>query len=328
MKIRFWGTQGSLPAPMNAQMVREKVFRALEAADGEDLSTEARINEFIDNKLPFAVRGTYGTNTSCIQFDNPGGAYMICDAGSGLRDLGHHLITTGEAKKPNTYHIFMTHLHWDHLQGFPFFVPAFIPGNRIIFHTYHEECEAAFRNQMKAPEFPVPFDALSAEIIFDVQSPLTSYLIEGFEVDSIEQNHPGKSYGYRFRKDGKTAVFSTDSEHTHEAYEEDYPFVDFFRDADLVIFDAQYTMADATFTKASWGHSSNVMGVELAARARSKRLAIFHHEPINTDWQLDDFLRNTIMYRSIYHQESADQLGHAQYPEEILLCYDGLEIEL
>lgn len=328
MKIRFWGTQGSLPAPINAQVVREKVFRALQASHGADLSTEDKINTFIDDKLPFAVRGTYGTNTSCIEFDNPGGAYMICDAGSGIRELGHRLMTSGVAKEPHTYHIFMTHLHWDHIQGFPFFVPAYIPGNKIIFHTYHEQTEEAIRNQMATPEFPVPFEALGAEIIFDVQPPLTPYAIEGFEIDSILQNHPGKSYGYRFKKDGKTAVFSTDSEHTHEAYEEDYPFVEFFRDADLVIFDAQYTMADATFTKASWGHSSNVMGVELTARARAKRLAIFHHEPINTDWQLDDFLRNTIMYRSIYHQESADQLGHAQYPEEILLSYDGLEIEL
>jgi len=328
MKVRFWGTQGSLPAPINAEMIREKVYRALESANGVDLSSEAKINAFIDEKLPFAVRGTYGTNTSCIQFDNPGGAFMICDAGSGIRELGHKLMVSGQAKEPNTYHIFMTHLHWDHIQGFPFFVPAYIPGNKIIFHTYHPETEGAIRGQMSGPEFPVPFDALGAEVTFDVQEPLTPYLIEGFEIDSILQNHPGKSYGYRFRKDGKTVVFSTDSEHTHEAYEEGYPFVKFFENADLVIFDAQYTMADATFTKASWGHSSNVMGVELTARARAKRLVIFHHEPINTDWQLDDFLRNTIMYRSIYHQESAEQLGHSQFPEEILLSYDGLEIEL
>jgi len=309
-------------------MVREKVFRALEASHGVDLSTEDKINAFIDHRLPFAVRGTYGTNTSCIQFDNPGGAFVICDAGSGIRELGHTLMTSGVAKEPQTYHIFMTHLHWDHIQGFPFFVPAYIPGNKIIFHTYHESTEEAIRSQMSAPQFPVPFDALGAEVTFDVQKPLTPYQVEGFEIDSIQQNHPGISYGYRFRKDGKTAVYSTDSEHTHEAYEDGYPFVDFFQNADLLIFDAQYTMADATFTKASWGHSSNVMGVELAARARVKRLAIFHHEPINTDWQLDDFLRNTIMYRSIYHQESAEQLGHSQYPEEILLSYDGLEIEL
>lgn len=328
MKVRFWGTQGSLPAPMTARMVREKVFRALEAARGIDLPDEAAINAFIDEKLPFAVRGTYGTNTSCIEIDNPGGAAIICDAGSGLRDLGHQLMVSGEAKQPRVYHIFMTHLHWDHLQGFPFFVPAYIPGNRIVFHTYHEGCEQAFREQMNAPQFPVPFDALSADIEFDLQPPLTPYAIEGFEITAIEQNHPGVSYGYRFVKDGKVCVFSTDSEHTHAAYDDDYPFIAFFRDADLVIFDAQYTMADATFTKANWGHSSNVMGVELTARACAKRLAIFHHEPINTDWQLDEFLRNTIMYRSIYHQESAETLGHSQYPEEILLCYDGLEIDL
>lgn len=328
MKVHFWGTQGSLPAPFTASTIREKVFRALEAAKGKPLDSAESINAFIDEELPFAVSGTYGSNTSCIQLDNPGGAYILCDCGSGLRDFGLSLINAGLAKEPATYHIFMTHLHWDHLQGFPFFVPAFIKGNRIIIHSYHEETETCFREQMKAPVFPVPFDALAADIEFDIQPPCTPYNIEGFEVSAIKQNHPGVSYGYRFAKDGKIIVYSTDSEHKHEAYEPNYPFLDFFRDADLVIFDAQYTMADATFTKANWGHSSNVMGVELAARAGVKTLAIFHHEPTSSDQALDEFLFNTRMYCNIYHQEAGAKLGPELFPKNIILAYDGLELDV
>lgn len=328
MKVQFWGTQGSLPASMNANDIRRRILRALEYAVDEDISTKQARNHLVDEKLPFWVRGTYGTNTTCLQLHNPGGDYLICDAGSGLRDLGLYLRETGAAMQPSTYHLFMTHLHWDHLQGFPFFVPAFIPGNQIIIHTYHPEAEDAFRQQMNAPVFPVPFDALAADITFDVQPPCTPYAIGGFQVTAIEQYHPGKSYGYRFEHLGRSVVFSTDSEHKKDAYQDNYPFIDFFRDTDLLIFDAQYTMADATFSKADWGHSSNVMGVELAARAGARRLALCHHEPTRDDEALDEFLHHTRLYRDIFHQERAHELAQPMQPQEIMLAYDGLIVDL
>lgn len=328
MKVQFWGTQGSLPASFRAETIRAKVFRALQAANGKHFSSDEAIGRFIDTELPFAVRGTYGSNTACVEIDNPGGDTIICDAGSGIRDLGLNRVKSGAARKASTYHIFICHLHWDHIQGFPFFVPAFIKGNRIIIHSYHAETEASMRRQMASPVFPVDFDSLAADIEFDIRPPCTPFSVDGFEVDAIEQNHPGKSYGFRFRKNGKTIVYSSDSEHKHDAYREGYPFIDFFRNADLLIFDAQYTLADATFTKANWGHSSNVMGVELAARAGVKKLALFHHEPTSSDFELEEFLFNTLMYCNIYHQEAGDKLGPERFPKEILLAYDGLVIDL
>ncbi len=328
MKVIFWGTQGSLPASVNEKTVREKIFMALQAAQGYELGSAEAINQFIDSELPFAVRGTYGTNTACVQLDNPGGDFIILDAGSGLRELGLSLVRDGRAKEPSTYHFVMSHLHWDHLQGFPFFVPAFIPGNKIVIHAYHPETEACFREQMSGQFFPIHFDQLAADISFEIREPDTPFELAGFQVSSRAQNHPGISYGYRFEKEGKCVVYSTDSEHKHDAYEKNYPFVDFFRGADLLIFDAQYTMADATFTKANWGHSSNVMGVELAARSGVRNLVIFHHEPTSSDAALEEFLFNTRMYCNIYHQETGSKLGHERYPEQILLAYDGLEMEI
>ncbi|MEM8549229.1 MAG: MBL fold metallo-hydrolase [Verrucomicrobiota bacterium] len=328
MKVIFWGTQGSLPATVNAQTVREKVFLALQAAQGVSLNSETDINTFIDEELPFAIHGTYGTNTACVQLEADGDEKLILDAGSGLRDLGRRIVDEGKAKVPTTYHIVMTHLHWDHIQGFPFFVPAYIAGNRVVIHTYHEETEAAFRQQMSGKLFPIAFESLAADISFELRKPETPFSLAGYQITGRAQNHPGVSYGYRFEKDGKAVVYSTDSEHKHEAYEEGYPFIAFFQEADLLIFDAQYTMADATFTKANWGHSSNVMGVELAARSHVKQLAIFHHEPTSTDQELEAFLFNTRMYRNIYHQESGKKLGHERYPESIILAYDGLELDV
>lgn len=123
MKVFFWGTRGSLPASVWAKDCREKAFKTLEASRGHDLSDEESINRFIDDTLPFSVAGTYGTNTSCIEIRDSlqPDEYILCDAGSGIRDFAHQHMISGRGEKPATFHILMTHLHWDHICGFPFF---------------------------------------------------------------------------------------------------------------------------------------------------------------------------------------------------------------
>ena len=328
MKVIFWGTRGSLPASATGATVRAKIFSALEASRGHDLSTEDAIDSFIDNSLPFAVGSTYGGNTACIQLTNDHNEYVLCDAGSGIRDFANQFMASEASHESHTFHIVMTHLHWDHIIGFPFFTPAYIPGNRIIIHGYHEAIPEVFQHQMAAPCFPVGFDQLKAEIDFVLHQTGESFQAGGFDVSAIEQNHPGISYGYRVEHAGKSAIYSTDSEHKEDAYDEGYRFVRFFSSADLLIFDAQYSLVDATYNKAEWGHSSNIMGVELAARARVKHLCLFHNEPGASDLDLDQFLAKTRKYREIYHSEAASDSEAARYPGEITLAFDGLEIEL
>ncbi len=326
MRIHFWGTRGSLPAPLCSDEVQRKVRRALEASRGHDLSSPQALDKFID-ELPFSTRSTYGGDTSCVQviLDHP--EIVLFDAGSGLRDFSGHFIARN-GKKPTTFHIFISHLHWDHLQGFPFFGPAYMPGNTIIFHGCHPNIEAALRGQMSVPFFPYSFDQLPAKMVFDIKPVGEPFDVAGCRITTLEQNHPGKSYGYRVERDGKVFVYSTDSEHKASAYQQDYPFVAFFKDADLLVFDAMYSLADATFAKADWGHSSNVMAVELAARARVKKLVLFHHDPTNDDERLDEFLYNTRMYGEIYHQETGRHFNALRFPEDIALAYDGMELEL
>ncbi len=325
MKLRFWGTRGSLPATVNESQIRTKIRFALERVRETGIP-EGSLESWIDENLPFWVRGSYGTNTTCLEVDNPGGALLIFDAGSGLRDLGSSLIRQGIGRLPQTIHFFMTHLHWDHLQGFPFFAPAYMKGREIIIHTYHAGCEAAFRQQMQAPVFPVPFDLLGAQITFDLQPPLTPYLIEGFEITTFLQRHPGDSYAYRFSKDGQSFVLSTDSEHKADAFRSHYPYLDFVQGTDVLIFDAQYSMADATFSKADWGHSSNVMGVELAARAGVKRLVLCHHDPLRDDESLGEFHLHSDLYREMFLNETHAEGLVPGCPAEVILAYDGLEL--
>lgn len=327
MKVVFWGTRGSLPSSFTARDVRAKVTRALELARGQDLRTAEALTAFVD-QLPFSVRGTFGTSTPCVQLANPGGDYVFCDAGSGLRDFALQYMRQGLGVRPATFHIFVNHLHWDHVQGFPFFTPIYLPGNRIILHGHHETIPEMFRRQMSPPGFPVPFEILPSKIEFDIQPLGHVFEVGGFRVTSMQQNHPGLSYGYRFEKAGRVIVYATDCEHKEDAFSENYPFLSFFDSADLLIFDAMYTLADATFSKADWGHSSNIMGFELAARARVKHLCLFHNDPAASDAELEQFLAATRMYGSVFHSDSKPPFAHGKFPLQVSLAHDGLEIDL
>ncbi len=318
MYIHFWGTRGSLPASVTSRQIREKIFRAIRASRGRDLATDEAIGAFIDRSLPFADRGSYGGNTACVEIGGQD-EFVLCDTGTGLRDFGNAFLRSEKGAAPAVFHLFLSHPHWDHLQGFPFFGPAYRPGNRVHVYGCHADIEAAYVNQQAAPCFPVPFCALGAEISFHTLEPERTYEIAGLAVRAIRQNHPGVSYGYCFSRDGKKMVYSTDMEHGPEVQYEGYPFVDFFRGADLLIFDAQYSLAEAIGPKETWGHSSNLLGVELAVQSGVKRLCLFHSEPTWDDEMLDRFLAESRAYLRIYDPSS---------PLVIDLAYDGLRIDL
>jgi phosphoribosyl 1,2-cyclic phosphodiesterase len=318
MNVRFWGTRGSLPASITARQIREKISLAIRASRSHNLTTDNDIEAFIDRDLPFAVRGGYGGNTSCVEIGG-GEGYVLCDAGTGIRDFGNAFMRSGKAGSHNVFHLFLSHPHWDHIQGFPFFTPAFLPNQEIHIYGGHDEIEQVFDRQQGPPFFPVPFRALGATIVFHTLDPEQPHEIAGFAVRMFRQNHPGVSYGYSFVREGKKIVYSTDMEHGAESGEKDYLFIDIFRDADLLIFDAQYPLVDAIGPKETWGHSSNLLGVELAVRAGVKRLCLFHSEPTSGDEALDRFLAETREYLKIHDPSS---------PLRIDLAYDGLEIAL
>jgi phosphoribosyl 1,2-cyclic phosphodiesterase len=321
MIVHFWGSRGSLPSAIDPRMIRAKIFKAVKAARSHRLETDEAIEAFIREHLPFDVSGTYGCSTPCIEL-KPQQEYVLCDAGTGLRNFGSAFMKNRQMQQqaaPSVFHIFMSHPHWDHIQGFPFFTPAYLPGHQIHIYGCHNNLQQAFTEQQNTPFFPVPLAAMRAEILFHTLEPEQTYEIAGYRVRSIRQNHPGNSYGYRFEKDGRTIVYSTDAEHKIEAEADGYAFVDFFRNADLLIFDAQYTLLDALDMKENWGHSSNIFAVEMAVRAGVRHLCLFHSEHTYDDERLEEFLNETRNYLKIH----AD--GH---PLKIDLAADGLEIEI
>lgn len=323
MKAIIWGSCGSLPSPTSSAAIRRKVKEAIWATRGQHFESLDAVDTYLDS-LPHSAHGTYKANTSCVQIVTRGDEYIFCDAGTGLRDFS---LSLGKNPPAATYHIFVSHLHWDHIQGFPFFAPAYQPGNRIIFHGFHKETEAAIRSQMDAPCFPVPFEAMQARIEFDIRENGDSFKIGEVQVDAIKQQHPGDSWGYRFIENDQRIIFSSDSEHGPEARQENYPFIDFFDHADVLIFDGQYTSEEANNEKRNWGHSDHMTGVELAARAKVRQLIVFHHEPAYTDAEIEEIHRDALRYSQEYNRKLSDKAGTQTYPQRIELAYDGLIIE-
>ena len=318
MLVRFWGTRGSIPVALTSTDIRDKIVQALLAASGRSFASTEEACTFTREELPFSVNKTFGGHTPCVEFDLGGDEYYVCDMGSGARPFGAHLLARQHGR-PATVNVFMSHVHWDHIMGFPFFGPAYVPGTKIRIHGCHDVLEHAFRLQQAPPCFPVEFDQMAANMEFVQLTPGKKQHVGALSVTPGLQLHSGDSYGFRFEIGGKTVVYSTDSEHKLDDVDETRRIADFFRGADMVIFDAMYALADAISVKADWGHSSNIVGVELCQMALAKHLVLFHHEPANNDATLERLLTETRRFEELTRNGPMLTVSSS---------YDGMEIEL
>ncbi|MEA3500361.1 MAG: MBL fold metallo-hydrolase [Candidatus Marinimicrobia bacterium] len=314
MKVKFWGVRGSIPTPITDKIFKTKLRSILNDITIDDISTSKKKNKFIED-LSFD-KTIIGGNTPCVelQIDKK---LFIFDMGSGIIQLGNYL-----AKKQREggldLHIFISHTHWDHISGLPFFKPAFYSNNKITFYSPIPNLEKRLILQQDPKYFPISLDDCAAKKKFVQLDKNGTIEIDGVKIENILQYHPGSSYGYRIKSNGKTVIYSTDSEHKHKRNEQNGIFINFFQDADILIFDAQYTLEEA-INKKDWGHSSALTGIDLAVKSNVKKLILFHHEPDNDDKTIYKILTQSIKYKK------------EKYPNinlEILLAYEGLEIDL
>lgn len=313
MKVKFWGMRGSIPTPISPAMIENKIRQALRGAAGVDLSSEEAIERYLQ-RLPLETRHTIGGNTSCVEV-RAGVQWLILDAGSGLRLLGYELLKTEFGKGRGVADFLISHTHWDHIQGLPFFRPGFIAGNRLTFHSPHAHLEAAFIGQQDEIYFPVPLSYLSAVLQFRHIPAQAWSQIGNLLVYPLQMSHPGESYGYRIEYGDDVLVYATDAEYKNMDPESTQVYVDLFRDADLLIFDAQYSFNDA-LDRRDWGHGSPVMGAELAHRAGVRRLVLFHHDPLSDD---------ETIYAGL--QQAEAYLAKRGSNCQVLVATEGLEIE-
>jgi ribonuclease BN (tRNA processing enzyme) len=306
MKIRFWGVRGSIPCP------------------GPDTVE-------------------YGGNTSCIELRfGEKERLIIIDAGSGIRSLGNFMMQNDLPKGPIDTSIFLTHTHWDHIMGFPFFVPIYIPNTKLKIYgpvTYEDEgLDQIVGSQLSYRYFPVKHSELAAEITYHPLKELSMDLGDGITLTTKYLNHPKLSLGYRFEHQGKvfcTAydtepfrnVFPTDpddpsydpvaaEEGEIAAKEENEKILRFFEGADLVVHDTQYTYQEYLDSKIGWGHTPFEYAINSAHKANVKKLLLFHHDPMRTDKQLS----------LLFEQYRSDIIKRTDL--EIDVAQEGVEIEL
>lgn len=315
MEIRFWGVRGSIASPLTNQALEQKIQEALRISLLEKLDKASDIPVFVEN-LPWPVRCTAGGNTSCVHVETEK-EDIILDAGTGLRLLGLDLMQKYSGK-PRPVHILISHTHWDHISGIPFFAPAYIPGASVTFITPIKDAEQRIRKQQSFDFFPVSLDAFGADIQFEIIEPETPYQLGDCEIVAKELNHPGSCYGFRIQNNKKTIVYATDSEYKNLTADAIKPFSDFFYKADLLIYDAQYTMVE-NIEKEDWGHSNVFIGIDLALEAQVKNIVFTHHDPTSSDAKLWEILKKSKEYLEIYGTRKS--LG-------LYLAYEGLSISL
>ncbi|MEA3359173.1 MAG: MBL fold metallo-hydrolase [Thermodesulfobacteriota bacterium] len=305
MKIKFWGVRGSIPCPgSNTQK--------------------------------------YGGNTACIElrFENIN-RLIIIDAGSGIRELGNYLVSHDLSNGPINTDIFLTHTHWDHIMGFPFFVPIYIPNTKLKIYgpvTFEDDSlKDIIGGQLTYRYFPIRQAELSAEIEYIEIKEGQFDLGDGIKLTTTYLNHPILCLGYRFEFQDSvfcTAydtepfrnVFSTDpndpsydeimAQEGEIVAEEENKRVDkFFAGSDLLVYDAQYTHEEYESSKTGWGHTSFEHAIDGAQSANVKRLALFHHDPMRTDAQLDEL---TTKYCNPHNTGNT----------EVFFAREGMEIEI
>lgn len=284
--VQLWGVRGSVPSP------------------------------------GFATR-RHGGNTPCVSVRTPGGRQLVLDAGTGVRALGEALLRDAAADgAPLAVDVFLTHVHWDHVQGLPFFAPLYARNARLAVHsptTLDGIAEDAVRRQMLPPSFPVPLDAVAADITFHDVAPDGTAFDEA-RLRPIPVNHPGGAVGWRVERADGTPVLAYLPDNEIDDANGSLPlratWLDALRGIPLLIHDATYTPDDLA-THRGWGHSSWEEAVRLAADAGVERLVLFHHHPDRSDHAVDAIVRDA--------RALAESLGA---PRHVLAAAEGVVLHV
>ncbi len=256
LKIKLWGTRGSIPVCSLKQI-------------------------------------KYGGNTPCVEVRTDRNQIIIIDCGSGLRELGYKLMDEGFNRGGHSAIILLSHCHWDHIQGLPFFRPGHVPSNNFAFYglrSFYRTLESALVGQMQHPYFPSSFFEMGASFELN-EIPEGKFNIDELEITTAYMNHPDETFGFRIDYKGKSLVYASDNEHV-PSFDPDEKVIQFARNADILLHDAQFSWDEYFDGRVGWGHSVPEVAVQTAQLSGSKKLILFHHDPSHDD----DFLDRMVEY--------------------------------
>jgi len=288
MKIKFWGTRGSVPVP---------------------------------------GKGTikYGGNTPCIQISD-GDDFIILDAGTGIRELGNELLQDTNC---NDIHILISHTHWDHIQGLPFFSPIYTDQCKLNIYAeskFGSSIDKIFEKQWDPNYFPVTAEIFKEKVSYEVIGTLSNMVINGFTISSVHTHHSEGTLAFRIERDGKSVVYMTDNEIYYDAQnklptfedilEKNREQIDFISDADILIHDVMYQHEDYG-AKIGWGHSNNYSASIFATLGKIKKFLLFHYDPDYSDRKIEDI-----------EDETKNYLKELNSSVECAAAFDGMEVEL
>jgi len=294
LKVRLLGVRGSLPSPLVPGEIENRIrSRLSEFVELTRANPALTLEEFMAS-LPPEKLGGFGGNTPCIEY-TCGNDRLIVDGGSGIRTLGFELMKGPCGQGKGEVHIYLTHFHWDHLIGFPFFVPLFIPGNLIHIYGVSNQLESVFRTLFQRPYFPVSYEQLGAKFVFHSLPPRVPQKLGEITFTPYQLDHPDPCWGVRVEAGGKAVAHCVDSEATRTTEDQLGPDLPLYQNADLMIFDAMYTLGEA-IEKMNWGHSAATIGLDIAIRQKIKQVVFMHHDPASSDEKIQQAVRQTLRY--------------------------------
>ena len=324
MKLKFWGTRGSLPRSLDQSDLAGVIERAVRLAKNQGINT---LDGFVKacKEGTLGQPSTYGGRTSCTEIISQERSFIV-DMGSGLSDLGYQ---PQSKDSPKEYTIFLTHMHWDHIMGMPFFLPIYTPRTKITIYHVHKNAPQAVQTLFNGVNFPVKWEDLGATIVFrQIKIYQSVDLGDGLEATAFVLDHPGGCFGFRFEDRQHSVAVGVDGEYKRVSEEELGKDLKYYQDLDVLVFDAQYEI-DELASRFDWGHCSPPIGVDLALREGIKHLIFTHHDPRGSEDRIHGMLssaqahldKNLASHKKIWEKRNQPQ-GPLLYS-----AFDGLNFE-
>lgn len=317
MQVKFWGVRGSLPQSNETLEWANHFKRLMNQFFEAGYSKSSEIDVFFSKKSLPEIGG-YGSATTCVHVSAPHGN-LIIDGGSGLKKYNDHLAQSQYSQ--TEHHILLTHFHFDHTMGLPYFIPHFLKGHKVHYYSPDVNCEKQVKALFQKPTFPVPFEQLSAEITFHHIEPYDKHQIQGFTVQAYSTDHSDACYGFKISAaNGKTYSHAVDNEIVRQSLTDLKQDAGLYQNTNLLYIDAQYSESEMT-EKTGWGHGTSQRAFEICRHFNVEQVLLGHHDPSSDLSRMQKLSDQAVKY-----------FENSAWPESQKLkwafAFDGMTIQL